>query len=406
MPNTFGGYPLVDPRFVRAHRERFRRDMLPLIERANSLYIPVGLFPVKGWILIERSVLNKLSKYLNTFELQLDSFVTPAMTFSGLSIVQSQCVTTGVSADPNAIYLVELTDNRGILCNKWFEYPTISYYNVLSPAYPDNYYDSSLNSGTAWTWDGMVSNLWAQINGFLGATYPGLPISPANQPINWIFPGTGCYRALCQVLEHIGCTVTCDLTSAKPYGIVQEGGSDTAFSSLTTLYDKYKEDDQEWIDEGSGRVPGWVKVCFHRVNQYYGTEEEIRRDSLQWETGSIYSVTVAAPVFFTGALGTAILWDDFAVRYDINGNPLAADVATAATIATNRVNQFYDRIYSGTQGYMRRVYSGVLPFKTGSQVDGVAYKQDFGGTGGAARGGWTTTIIQGPSPPFEEVAYG
>ena len=120
-----------------------------------------------------------------------------------------------------------------------------------------------------------------------------------------------------------------------------------------------------------------MRVCFHRVNQWYGTEETIRKDSLQWETGAIYQIVIAAPAFFTNAQGTGILWDDFCVRYDTDGNPLGADVGTAAAIAANRVQQFYDRIYSGTSGFMRRVYAGIVPFVTGSMVDGVCYRQDF-----------------------------
>ena len=408
--NTFGisesqSYPLVDPRWVRKNRHRFRRDMVPMLERANSLYIPAGRWPARGWILLERSYLDLLDKYGTDFILTLDAFdglKTGALSFYRLAIVQSQCVTTGVSDDADAIYLIELTDQRGVLCSPWFEYPTDSYYNVLAPAYPGDWYANSLNAGVPWTWNLMVSNLWAQMNGFLEA-YPGLPIVPASEPMNWIFPGVGAWKALCNVLDHIGCTVTCDLTlEANQYGIVQDGADDDDFDDLVELYERRKLDDYEYIDVGSGRVPGFVRVCFHRVNQFYGTEETIRKDSLQWETGAVYAVVKAAPATFAGAQGTALLWDDYPIRYDVDGNPTAADVANADVIATNRVQQFYDRIYSGTQGYMRRVYSGVLPFLTGSKVDGVAYKQDFGGTGGPGRSGWTTTIVQGPQPPFAE----
>jgi hypothetical protein len=83
------------------------------------------------------------------------------LTFKGLSIVQAQCVTTGLPDAPEAIYLVELTDQRGVISNRFFEFPTNSYYNVLSPAYPANYYSASLNGGSAWTWNGMIGNmLW------------------------------------------------------------------------------------------------------------------------------------------------------------------------------------------------------------------------------------------------------
>lgn len=395
MPNTFGTassqFPLISPHMARQHRQRFRREMIPQLDRANSLYVPSGLQPARGWILLDRNSYDLLadSFYSTDLELEIDDFSTGGkLRFKNLAIVQGRCVSTGVADDPNAVYLIELTDKRGVLWNQWFRFPANVYYNVLSPAYPANYYSASMNGGSAWTWTTMIQDLWEDMP--LLSTYPGLPITPTSSPMNWNLPGVSAWEALNRMLWHIGCSVAVDLRSATPYTIVNNGAADAVFSALQTASVLRLEDDMEWIDTGSGRVPGTVKVLFHRANQYYGTEETIRRDSLQWQTASTYTVSVAAPATFTGAEGTHCLWDDFVVRYDVDGSPLGADVTTAATIAAERVDQYFDNIYSGTNGFMWQQYAGCIPFTTGSLVDMVCWKETM-----LQRRGWQTEIARG-----------
>ena len=390
---------LVDPTSIHRNRARFRRPMMRKLALANSLYVPLGGYRARGWILLTYADYNSISGYGNFTLTVQSSGTTSALTFNQLAIVNAECATTGVLADADTVYLVEITDQRGIISSPWFELPTISYYNVLAPAYPGTYYTNSLNGGSAWTWNTMVQNLWNQI-ALLG-TYPGLPVTPTGTPTNWNLNGVSAWKALTAMLSHIGCAISCDLTQTSPYGIVQKGASDATYSELSALYAKTEEDLQP-IDIGSGRVPGSVLVYFRRVNQYYGTEETVRSDSSQWATNAVYSVPVAAPAQFSGAVGTGFLWDDFPVRYDINGSPLAADVITAAAIAAERVTQFYDNIYSGTLGYMNRVYPGLIPFYAGSQVDGVRWYQDYS----QGRGAWRTQIVRGLLPDIWPGVYG
>jgi len=317
------------------------------------------------------------------------------LTFQNLSIVQAKCVTTGIIDDPAAIYLVELTDLRGILWNQWFQFPVESYYNVLSPAYPDLHYADSLNAGSPFSWQTMVADMWSLLG--LGS-FPGLPSAPASIPTNWNLPGVHGWPRLCDMLYHVGMSVSVDPTSLTPYGIVENGDDDANFDALTAKYLKANklEDDLNWIDIGSGRVPGIVIVYFRRVNQYYGTEETIRRDSGQWATNSVYPIAVAAPSSFAGAVGTHGMFDDYPIRFDVDGNPLAADVIEATAIATERVQQYFDDIYSRTSGYLNRTYTGILPFFPGSQIDGVCWRQDFRDQD---REGFRTQILRGPLWP-------
>lgn len=415
-------YRLFDPRALRAARIRFLRDTIPELALANSIYIPGDSYPARGWILLTAYDYGQLRDttrtglYGTNYALQIDECIPAStgglapLTLQNLVIVQARCVSTGLTGDASAIYLVELTDRRGVLVNPWFQAPTASYYNVRAPAYsnPDQYYDGSLPPGAGgvpWTWDQMVGDLWGQMGSMLGATYPHLPFVPGGTPEGWSFPGVTAWTAMNRILRHLGCSVAVDLRSATaPYTISLDGGDDPVFTALqaASVTSNRLVDDLAYIDAGSGRTPATVKVCFHRRNQYYGTEETIRLDSYQWEMRGLYGVTVAAPAAFAASVGTHYLWDDFTIRYDENGIPLAVDVATATTIAAERAAEYYARIARGTSGYMRQLYTGTIPFVTGGLVDGVAYRQDF--RDNHQRHGWLTEIARGMDDPWPEVS--
>lgn len=412
--NTFGSstlqFGLCDPCSVREDRRRFRRDAHRLLERVNSFYCPTGRWPSKGWVLLPRSEYNQLNSYSDALQLNIGDTTAPnnVKTLMNLSIVQAQCMTRGLASDPAALYLIELTDDRGILANDWFQAPTTSSYNIRAPAYPQVFHPATMSGGTTWTWATMLQDIWNQMNtldggNVLGA-WPGLPagVTVSGTPEGFWFPGVPAWWALNDVLEHLGLTVACDLTQANPFTIVSAGATDAAFAALQAKYTTNLEDDLEWIDSGAGRVPQTVKVLFRRRNSVYGTEETVRYDAQQWDMAPFYSVTLSAPAKFAGAVGSHFIWSDFTVRYDQDGSPLAADTATANAIAQERITQYFGRIYRQTAGYMTQTYAGALPFTTGPQVDGVCWYQDYNSDDWQ---GWRTRIIRGPYPPFPEI-YG
>lgn len=409
--------PLYDPRPENQARVRFRREPVEQLKLANSFVVSNGLTPSRGWVLLRRADYEQLNPFATNLQLLLNGFVAgaPEVVLRGLSVVQARCVSTGVKGDPDAVYLVELCDGLGVLWNPWFSFPTTSEYNVRAPAYPQpltddpgGFYLTSLeNPSTPWTWEAMAGDLWGQMSSVLG-TFPGLPLSLTltEDVENFSYPGGSCWEALDHVLSHLGCTTSTDLTSATaPYGVVEYGAADLAFDALTAAYARFLEDDLEYIDGGAGRVPGQVVVYFHRRNEYYGTEETVRRDALQWTMTPFYSTTVSAAAAgfpqFAGAPGTGYLWCEFSVRFDVDGNPLPSDVTTAAALAAERAGNYYTRTFRGTLGFMQRTYACPLPFATGSQVDGVRWHMTFKD----GRLGWRTTLVRGPEPPFPELSW-
>lgn len=410
--NSFGPYatqryPLYDVREAIESRRRFRRRVIPALERANSFYCPSGRYPSKGWILLSRKDYNNISKYSTSLQLEIgDSREADNVSvLKNLSIVQAQCVTRGLVNDENALYLIELTDKRGLLYNEWFKFPLNAQYNIRSPAYPQTFIRSSMNSGvpvtTTWTWATMIRDIWERMSTFLG-TWPGLPYAPAGTPEGFWFSGVPAWTTLCDLLDHIGMRVACNLTQNEPFTIVRLDTTDTAFTALTTRYETHLEDDLEWIDIGAGRVPRTVKVLFRRRNSVYSTEETMpyRNDAMaeQWSMKHVYEVSVDAPASFSSAVGTHYIWSDFTVRYDDSSNPLDADITMARLIARERVTQYYANI--DPSSYISRTYAGALPFTTGAQVDGVCWYQNH-----TSRDwyGWRTNVVSGPAPPWPEI---
>jgi hypothetical protein len=391
--NTLSGVPLIDATGARENRSRFHRSTIERIDLANSIHVPTGRWASRGWVLVDRKGYSKLNLYSTSHILDIGDTVV----LQNLSIVQAQCVTRGLSSDPNAIYLVELTDDRGILLNDWFQFPLTTAYNIWAPAYPGTYYSWSTNSGSPWTWGTMLQDMWNKMNtldsGNVLGPWPGLPTVPTSVPEGFWFPGVQGWTAFCDVIEYLGYTVACDLTQTNPFTIVVPGNIDTQFTTLSKA--NIPTDDLEWIDIGAGRIPSYVVVLFRRRNQVYGTEETVRSDGSQWLANAYYSVTVNAPITFTGAVGAHYMWSDFTVEYDQNSNPLSTDVVTANTIAQERVLQYFNRIYRQTLGYMTRTYAGALPFATGARVDGVKWWM--------SEIGWRTELVRGAYPPWPDL---
>ncbi len=399
--NTFGSssyqFALYDPRSVRSDRQRFRRDAIPLLSRANSLYVSSGRTPSCGYLLLSRYDYNQLDKTSTTLQLHIGDPRLPTNVgiIGNLSIVQAQCVTRGLPTDPAALYLVEVTDGRGIVHNPYMQFPLTAAFNIRSPAYPQVFQPASMNGGTTWTWATMLEYIWTTMGAFLGP-WPGLPSAPAGTPEGFWFVGVSAWESLCDILDTLGMTVAVNLTSVTPFTIVPLGATDLPFTLLTAYYAPSLEDDLEWIDVGAARVPASVKVLFRRRNSVYGTEETTpyRNDIMaqQWNMLSFYTVVVPAPAVFTGASGTHYLWSDFTVRADDSSNPLNEDITLAQTIAAERVTQYFAKIYHQTLGFMTRTYAGALPFSTGSQVDGVAWVMDHPP---GSYFGWRTKLIRG-----------
>lgn len=408
MANTFAGFPILDLDAVIAMRRKGGGDddgCLNL-ENANSFTQHAGRTPSHGWILLSRTSYLALNRYAAQ-TLVITDGGGATITLKNIYVVGARSPWRGRPADPLSPFLVELTDARGLLKSKIGSTPIYNQYNVLAPAYAGaaltyaSYYRQSIpGATTVWTWDTMLQNLWANA-GLLG-TWPGLPgtYAPVGTPEGWVFNGTPVWDAICDVLEHLGMAVTCDLTLAtNPFSVVHVGDADTNFAAQLTASAKVLMEDEDPVSLAAGAVPGHVTVYFHRRNQYAGTESTMTRkniggpESEQWFNQTEYTLNVS-----TGYASPQSweLWDDFTVRFDESSTALAADTTTAATIAAARVADYVSFITRGGNGDMRQVYAGLRAFKTGSLVDAVCYRHHD-------RRDWVTEIVRDPNGTWAEM---
>src|SRR5437868_2302810 len=113
--NTFGSvssggadvFDLFDPRLIRSARAARLRNDIPELRYANSLYISNGMFPARAWFLMRRGDFVRIDPYSTTLQLNItDLGANPAgLTFKNLTVVQARCVSRGIAADPNSLYL-------------------------------------------------------------------------------------------------------------------------------------------------------------------------------------------------------------------------------------------------------------------------------------------------------------
>lgn len=368
--------------------------------RANGVLNPLGQGPARGWLLLLRRHLLALD--LDALHaVTLDDGLGRVLVLYNLVVAREPaCVTPGATADPDAVYLVELADSRWRVHNPYYSVPANKQYNVRAPGWGGAYYDDSRNAGSDWTWSTLAGDLWGLMSTQLG-TFPGLPVTPDGTPEGWAFPGVPAWPALCRVLHRIGCAVACDLTRpTSQYSVVQVGATDAAATAALALASGRKILDREYLPQVRGRVPYGVRVYFHRQNEHYGTEETTQKTSSQWQTASVYSVDVAGPDAADAEPGVYHpVWDDLPALYDYAGS--VTNAAACSTRATERANDFYRMLRATGGGRLHQAYSGLLRLSASSVLRGVAWRQDPLGLGGGDPGGMITEVVRHPFRTLE-----
>ena len=365
---------------------------------ANSVVNTLGQRPARALFLMTRKDLTTFQQ--NGFHtVALDDGKGNAFTLNNLVFVNARAVTPGEPSDLKGCYLAEFADARWRVQNPYYSIPCNKQYNVRAPGWggAELYYADSTNAGTTWTWATMIADLWGLMTTQLG-TAPALPFTPDGTPEGWIFPGVPAWQALCQVLWRIGCAVACDLTAAtgSQYSIVQVGAADTTQDAMQTSLADRKIHDEEFIEPIRAKVPYGVRVHFHRLQEHFGTEFTTAQTAAQWQTSSVYTVDVNnSDTGSTESGSLTPLWDDLPALYDSTGT--ITNAAACTTRATERATDFFRMLQSNGGGRLHRTYSGVASFKTGSNLKGVAWRQDQVGIGDAAHpGGLVTEIVRHP----------
>lgn len=352
----------------------------PEMARANSIMNPLGSAPCRAWLLMTRVNLNSLSKETTTHQIALQDAQGNKITLYKQVFVKARCLTPGISADANGLYLAEFSDQTWLVNNPTYNCTINKQYNVPAAAMGSGaYYYDTTNAGTAWTWATMWADLWTTTVGSILGTTPALPVTPNGAPTAFIFPGISGWEAINQVLARIGCALNLNpLASGNQFSVIQVGAADSAATTLLSQNASRKIHDEEFIESSIGKVPSGVTVYFHKANQDYGTENTTGSAAgKQWSTGASYQVSIAGPSGVpTGGVNHPI-WDDLQALYDASGT--LTNSSALNTRAQERANDFYRWIQAPGGDFLHRTYSGLIPFDTGSIIRGVAWRQDGNG---------------------------
>lgn len=376
--------------------------------RANSYRCPLGEQPGEAWFLLLRDDVEDIDE--NAFQEAIfradyhstttnDRNVAKDITIKKLLLTKALCMTPGATAqDPGAAYLVRFVDKRHILGMAVIGSGTAGegQYNVrlqavTGAATTSLYYSESLNSGSLWTWQTILDNLWGKLpSSAVPGSSPTLPYTPDVGPNNFRFIGVSAWRAYHAVLRKISCTTAYDPTE-DTFSIVQLGeaqdGNTAKFRDINDrlLYDCYP------IEGNAARVAEKIRVLFHRYDESIGVTNDTPRTG-NFSMDSIYSVDHTTGT--DGAMSGTVtpLWDDLPAIYDTAGSLTnsSALATRAAEVGANYVNML-----TISNARMKRIYTGLVDtILPGSEVKEVIWR-DYGD--GVKTEIWCAPTLQEPT---------
>lgn len=405
-----GSIPCQDAAAVRYALGQLKYPEPPELAKANAFLNVLGELPGRGWFLIARGDLNKLN--LNapisvTFD---DEFPggNGKVTLNNLIITKDpKNLTPGTPDDTVSFFLIEVADARHSLSDPFLGHATSRQYNLRAPAWGGQYYESSLNSGSTFSWQDMVSDLWDLMSVQLGENST-LPVTPGGTPEGWNFQGDNAWDALCRVLGRLSCAVRFDpVATSNQFSIVRVGDDDAATDAIinAAIGAGRLMFDSEYQPITLGKIAGNVRVYFHTTFLQYGTEQTTPRTMLdQWLSTSTY-VDVDGQLAGSDTTLSHVIWDDLPALFDYTFT--LTNSAALQARALERAVDYYDSLLSPGGDRVYQVFSGIIPtLKPGPTLKGVSYRQDQQGIGddasmGEMRGGALITEIM--NYPFYSV---
>ena len=334
MAVTLGSVACVDPLALKLSCDAAGLPTDRWWGKANSFTLTPGEEPGRGWVLFRKAALDALttSSYLTmTF---VGTTAANQITFTGLTLVSYECVSPGAPNDPDATYLLELADLRHLFRLSPFA-AGYRAYNVRT-ADGGAYQTATLNSGSPWTWQQVVTDL-----GVLAGTGDlTLPFTPNGTPENLIYSGSA-WAALNDVLTRLGC-VWCFGTD-NTFAVVRLGAAGD--DPLLALEDSSEFLGRTWDGYSGEAVRAWrpekVRVRF------------LRRPTPDWTGGATpyYTVDVTLTSAVGVLAGTVVQLDDDLTALGATGTP--SNASALATRAAERADDWLRKRGSADRPVLR-----------------------------------------------------
>lgn len=376
--------PLVDPKML--YKTCIDRG-LPTEHwygKANSAFIPMHREPTKVNILIKKSNLDAFGTS-NTFKVYFNDGAN-TVAVGKLFLVKATCVLPGSDGDPDAVYMAELTDFRGMPYRRNYVNPigtaVTSYFNIFSGDPDGSYASETINGASPYTWQELLSAV-STLAGYGTLT---LPFTPHGTPGPFDYRGWNPLDALYHLLDRLACGIKVDPTrpvSESGRSVVRLGVADaTAAAAMAvmtpTLWDEYAVDSYY---QNGGAATVWFRV-------YPEQPGVASNDNWYADTGES-----------TGGSGQGVhLYDDaVGIKYFSGSTAPENDVTELNPRAEERATD-WQRKHDGYDRPLNRVFSGIYPNAVrdvlGSTVGAIAY-YDRGD-------GYKTQVMSRPTTSLEK----
>jgi hypothetical protein len=334
-------------------------------DKANSFCWQEGKEASYGYLLMKWKDVSLLD-IDQTVQLKIQVTSSPSdqspeansVTLSGLFIKSiKHLYANNISLSDDSIVLIHLVDKRHTFAMSH----VMKTYNVPNPAPQEmddtnaNFYDSeSLNSGSLWTWQTMIDDLWKLLPGQSAIPAPTLPFSPNGTPYNFQFWGIPAWDAIFKILSKISCSVSLNpilnLFSIFDESLDQGVSSVLNNHSLTRGLANYNP-----ILSNAVHLPAQIKILFPKTPLHYGTLKEIgrtgnHRQTIYHESQLVTGIAGALP----GSKWT--VFDDFEVRVRPDGT--LENGAAAASRAVEVLGDLKAKILRGNVD--RRAFFGLV----------------------------------------------
>lgn len=367
------GYDLLDPAQLARQSDLLGVSKDFWLGKPNRWISSRGRKPGRGFILLLHEDLLKIGNEKNIHRLTVRD-VNSQVTIKNLSVAHTQAILAGESLTDETAVLVELADVK--IHGRWSEIN--SSYNVKGTN--GSFYDSTLNSGSEWTWTTLLADMWANLPTVFG-TAPTPPGSfPTANPQFLRFQGQNAWDAINDLVEKTGHSLILDkdrdevsfsiadlattvpTTTAAITATIAAAAQDVTF---TRLGDKFK-------------VPEKVKVYFPSENFAFQTstdqDENTGKDLFLNNPHFVESVATAS--IFANATtepGTVkVIHDNLHATYDTAG--ALQNGATLTTRATELATKFLFRQDLGNPTTNREgVFSGLHDFILGADIAELAF---------------------------------
>lgn len=376
---SLGNKQCVDP--AKLYAECVQRNMPTdlFAGKANRFEVRAGETPSFGAVLLTSEDFRSLNT-ATAFTLSVVDHLGHTLRFLNVYVTRAVRVVGGQDDDPEAVYLVDLADNRVRL--RWV--PISKAYN-LDKSDGTGTQTATQNAGVDWTWAGVGADLWAAVGGL--GTWPGFPsgVSPHGTPRNLNYYGGYALNALVQFLNRTGCELRFDNTTGT-YAVVQigGGGSDASYYQSWNVADR-KFDGRSYTPDATNR-PEKVRVRFVRLPAPTGG------------TDPYYTVDVALSTVAGVLTGSVVIVDDDNAAYGATGAPTNA--ATLATRAAQRAADWERRYTKANQTKVVQYLEYLPAARTAvGERRTAAVFEDVGD-------GFTTESYTVASPLYESLRFG